>query len=87
MLKKEDVINKVKYQNDYDIILSNNVYPDGSGPECLKELKKIENFSIPVVINAITENARDYFINRIWFDEYIVKPLTQKKLRLFLKKY
>lgn len=84
--KKEDVINKVKYQNDYDIILSNNVYPDGSGPECLKELKKIENFSTPVVIHTITENARDYFINRIGFDEYIVKPLTQKKVKSVLEK-
>lgn len=83
---KEDVINKIKYQNDYDIIFSNNVYPDGSGPECLKELKNIENFSTPVVIHTITDNAREHFIDTIGFDEYIVKPLTQRKVKIALEK-
>ena len=82
---KEDVINKVKYENYYDIIFSNNVYPDGSGSDCLKELRSLENFSTPVIIHTITENARDYFINVIGFDEYITKPLTQSKVKYALE--
>ena len=82
---KEDVINKIKLQNDYDIIFSNNVYPDGSGPDCLKELKQIEGFSIPVVIYTITKDAREYFIDTIGFDEYIVKPLNKMKVKKALE--
>ena len=82
---KEDVINKIKLQNDYDIIFSNNVYPDGSGPDCLKELKQIEGFSIPVVIHTITKDAREYFIDTIGFDEYIVKPLNKMKVKKALE--
>lgn len=82
---KEDVINKIKNENNYDIIFSNNVYPDGSGPDCLKELKKIKGFSTPVVIHTITQDAREYFVDNIGFDEYIAKPLNQMKVKKALE--
>lgn len=80
------LVETIKYGKHYDIIFSNNVYRDGTGPECLKELKKIENFSTPVVIHTVTTNARKQFVEEIGFDEYIEKPVTQEKIKPILKK-
>ena len=64
-LTSEDVIKRIKNREKYDIIFSNNIYPDGTGPECLAKLKEIEGFNIPVVIHTITKHARHHFINEI----------------------
>ena len=82
----EYLIKKIKYGEKYDIIFSNNIYRDGTGPECLKKLKEIKGFSIPVVIHTVTKNARDNFVNEIGFDDYIEKPVTREKLMPILKK-
>lgn len=82
----EDVVDKIKYGEHYDIIFSNNIYQHGTGEECLKELKKLENFSTPVVIHTVSKDKRDYFINTVGFDEYIVKPITQDGVKEILKK-
>lgn len=82
----KDVVNKIKYGEKYDIIFSNNIYKDGTGPECLEKLKEIKDFSIPVVIHTITKDKRDYFVNEIGFDDYIYKPVTQENVKPVLKK-
>lgn len=82
----KDVVEKIKYGEKYDIIFSNNIYNDGTGPECLKELKKLQDFSIPVVIHTVSENKREYFLDEIGFDDYIVKPVTQENVKSVLKR-
>lgn len=54
--RKDDVIDRISYGTKYDIIFSNNVYPDGTGPELLKELRSYEGFSIPIVIHTVSKN-------------------------------
>ena len=66
-LSGTEVVKRVKDGEKYDIIFSNNIYRNGTGQECLKELKQIEGFNTPVVIHTLTENKRDYFVNEIRF--------------------
>lgn len=83
----EDIVDKIKHGYECDIIFTNNVYRNGgSGPSTLSKLKEIKDFDIPVVIHTISDNERKYFIDDCGFDEYIVKPLNQKKLKPILDK-
>lgn len=84
--RQDDVINRISYGNDYDIIFTNNVYPDGSGPDLLKELKSYEGFSTPVVIHTISKNQREYFEDYLGFDGYIEKPVSPDDLKPILEK-
>lgn len=83
--RQDDVINRLSYGNDYDIIFTNNVYPDGSGPELLNELKSFEGFSTPVVIHTISKNQKEYFVDYLGFDGYIEKPVTPDDLKPILE--
>ncbi len=83
--KKEDVIQRVKYQNNYDVIFTNNLYRDGSGPECLKELKELKNFSTPVIIHTVDMGKEEHFVKGLGFNGYIEKPVTQEKVKKVLK--
>lgn len=85
-LSGKEIVKRIRDKEKYDIIFSNNIYQNGTGEECLKELKKIENFNIPVVVHTITQNARDKFVNEIGFDDYIVKPVTKEKIKPVLKR-
>jgi len=42
----EKVIFKVKYEGKYDIIFSNNIYPHGTGKDCLNQLKKTSRHQV-----------------------------------------
>ena len=85
-LSGKEIVKRIKDKEKYDIIFSNNIYQNGTGEECLKELKKIENFNIPVVVHTITQNARYKFVNKIGFDDYIEKPVTKEKIKPILKR-
>ena len=80
------LVDKIKYGEKYDIIFSNNIYRDGTGPECLKKLKKVKGFSTPVIVHTITKDARNHFINGVGFDDYIEKPVTKENLVPVLEK-
>lgn len=85
--KGEDIVEKIKYGEKYDIIFSNRIYRHGmDGSECLKELRKLSNFSTPIVIHTISKDMKDYFVDTIGFDDYIEKPVTQEKLIPVLEK-
>ena len=85
-LSGKELVRKIKDKEKYDIIFSNNIYQNGTGEECLKELKEIEDFNIPVVIHTITKNARYQFVDEIGFDDYIEKPVTKENVKPVLKR-
>ncbi len=64
-LSGKEVVKRIKDGEKYDIIFTNNIYRNGTGQECLEELKQIKGFDTPVVIHTLTENRRDYFVNKI----------------------
>lgn len=81
------LIKKIEYGEKYNIIFSNNIYKDGTGPECLKRLKEIKGFSIPVIVHTITKDARKHFVSEIGFDDYIEKPITKESTLPVLEKF
>ena len=82
--RKDDIIDRITFGTRYDIIFSNNIYPDGTGPELLKELKSFEGFSIPIIIHTVSKDQKDYFVNTVGFNGYIEKPVSVEKLKPIL---
>lgn len=76
-----DIIDRIKVGNEYDIIITNNVYPQGeSGQKVLNTLKADKNFKTPIVILTVDQDARDIYLKR-GFDEYIQKPIDEEKIK------
>ena len=76
-----DVIDRVNTGNEYDIIITNNVYPKGeSGQQVLDTLKEDTDFKIPIVILTVDQNARNIYLDK-GFDEYIEKPISEEKIK------
>lgn len=77
-----EIIERIKNNEKYDLIISNNIYNTGhcDGPETLMRLREIDNFNIPVIVLTVSDGKRDMFVNGYGFDEYIVKLLTQEKI-------
>ncbi len=83
-----DIVEKIKHGYKCDIIFTNNYYEFGfSGLKTLRELKKLPGFNIPVVIHTVSSQKRAYFIDYCGFDEYVLKPLNQDKIKPILDKF
>ena len=79
-----ECLTKIKEENqNYDIILMDIMMPVMNGAETLKELKKITNFSIPVI--ALTADAlagAEEKYKKEGFMEYLSKPFTKEQLQV-----
>ena len=82
-----ECIDKVKSGEEYDVILMDIMMPKMSGEECFKELKKIDDYNIPVI--ALTadaiEGAREKYLD-LGFIDYIAKPFTKDQIKEKLDK-
>lgn len=74
-----DILDRVKDGNKYDLIITNNTYSNGESGKKVLELKKDKDFSIPIVVLTVRHNSRMEFLSA-GFDEYIEKPLDEKKV-------
>lgn len=81
-----DIIDRVKDGNDYDLIITNNTYSNGESGEKVLELKEDKDFSIPIVVLTVRHNSRMEFLSA-GFDEYIEKPLDEKKVMNVFTKF
>ena len=74
--------------NNYDLILLDQMMPNMSGVDTLKELKKNKSFDTPVIVltaDAI-EGKKDEYLNE-GFDGYLSKPIEIDTLTDILKKH
>ena len=81
-------IDKIQNGESYDMILLDDMMPRMSGSETLVQLKKIPDFSIPVVMltaNAI-EGMKEEYLKK-GFDDYLAKPISRKELYRVLSQY
>lgn len=82
-----ECIEKVKTIT-YDLILMDDMMPNMSGTETLKELKKNPEFNTPVI--ALTANAlvgmRENYLKE-GFLEYLAKPIEKEELEKCLKHF
>lgn len=83
-----EIIERIKNNESYDLIISNNIYNTGhcNGPETLMRLRELDNFNIPVIVLTVSKDKRDMFVNGYGFDEYMEKLLTQDKVMETLPK-
>lgn len=78
----------IKANNEFDLILMDDMMPIMRGSETLQRLNKLENFNIPVI--ALTANAvsgmREQYLEQ-GFKDYLAKPIDKEELKKVLKKY
>ncbi len=84
----QECIEMVKKGEKFDLILLDQMMPQLSGIETLKELKKDSNFKTPVVVltaDAIVGVKEQYL--KEGFDNYLSKPIDAKELKSILEQY
>ena len=80
-----NMYNRLKNGEKYDVIFTNNVYNDGTGPELVKELKQLAGFITPVIIHTISNEPVDKFL-KLGFDGCLKKPIKQTETIEILNK-
>lgn len=77
-----EVIERIKNNEKYDLIITNNIYDQGNydGRDVLAELRNIKDFNIPIIVLTVSSGKRNEFVNIFGFDEYMTKLLTQEKV-------
>jgi len=74
--------------NNYNLILLDDMMPKMNGKETLKKLKKNKEFKTPVVVltaNAISGMKEKYL--ELGFDDYLAKPIEKEELIKKLNKF
>ena len=82
-----ECLEKVKVGNEYDLILMDIMMPNMNGEVTLENLKKIDNFSIPVIAltaDALADSESKY--KGEGFTDYIAKPFKKEQIKEKLDK-
>ncbi len=83
-----ECLEKIKSGEKFDLIFMDDLMPEMSGIETLKELKNIEGFSTPVIVltaNSISNNKEKYL--KAGFKDYLPKPIVKEELNHILENY
>lgn len=85
----DEGIAKIIEDNTYDLVLLDDMMPDKSGTETLKELKEtFSDYKTPTV--ALTANAivgmKEKYLEA-GFDDYLAKPIEKDELKRVLNKF
>lgn len=84
----EECIDLVKEQNNFDLILMDQMMPGLDGTTTMNKLKEIENFNTPIVVltaDAMEGQKEKYIASG--FNDYISKPIDKVELSRVLKKF
>ena len=77
-----ECLEKIKNGNRYDLILMDIMMPVMSGETCIKELKQIPNFKIPVIaLTADAISGAEEKYKSIGFIDYLSKPFTKDQIK------
>ncbi len=84
----QECIERVHANRAYKIIFLDIMMPQMKGPEVVSRLKKIENFSIPVVALTadVISGLEEKYLEQ-GFDDCMSKPILEEDLYFMLKKY
>lgn len=88
VLSGKECLELINSDEQFDLILLDQMMPDMDGVETLKQLKKIDNFSTPVIVltaDAIVGVKEKYL--SVGFNDYLSKPINVDELNEILKKY
>lgn len=84
----QECIDTIKNNQNFDLILLDQMMPNMNGTETLHKLKDIKNFNIPVIVltaDAIVGKKEEYLNEG--FDDYLSKPIEIDTLTDILKKH
>ena len=83
-----ECIDRIKQEEEYDIIFMDHKMPDLDGMEAMKVIKGLEGYKIPKIVvltaNAVT-GAKEYYKNE-GFDDYLSKPIDVNELDKVIKR-
>lgn len=83
-----ECIDRIKREEEYDIIFMDHKMPDLDGMEAMKVIKSLEGYKIPKIVvltaNAVT-GAKEYYKNE-GFDDYLSKPIDVNELDKIIKR-
>ena len=84
----QECIDHIKEQNNFDLILMDQMMPGIDGTETMKKLKEIEGFNTPIVVLTADamQGQREKYLES-GFDDYISKPIDKSELSRVLKKF
>lgn len=84
----QECIDKIKNGEIYDLILMDDMMPNMTGVETLKNLKQLDYFNIPTI--ALTANAisgmREKYL-KDGFNDYLSKPIDKQELIIIIQKF
>lgn len=85
----DEGIEKIIQNNSFDLVLLDDMMPEKSGVETLKELKdNLSDYKTPTV--ALTANAivgmKEKYLD-LGFDDYLAKPIEKEELQRILNKF
>ena len=84
----EECIELIKEQNNFDLILMDQMMPGLDGISTMNKLKELEGFNTPIVVltaDAMEGQKEKYLANG--FADYISKPIDKSELSRVLKKF
>lgn len=84
----QECLDKINNNEEFDLILLDDMMPKMSGTLTLEKLKENENFKTPVVVltaNAISGMKEQYLSKG--FDDYLSKPIEKGELIRVIKKF
>ena len=88
LLSGEELLELLKKDKKFDIILLDDMMPKMSGTEAFNKIKEDNLYEGPIVAltaNALTGEKEKYL--EIGFDDYLAKPIEKIELNRVLKKY
>ncbi len=83
----EECISRINNGEQYDVVLLDDMMPNKSGTETMKELKE-NGYKVPIVVltaNAM-EGQKEKYLEK-GFDDYLGKPIERKELSRVINKY
>lgn len=75
--------------NNYDLIIADDMMPEMSGTEMMKKLKNNTDFKIPIIVltgNTEIPNAKEHYLNE-GFDDFLGKPINSQEMDRVLVKF
>ena len=83
-----DCISKIKNHEIFDLIFMDDMMPELSGVDTLRNLRTIEGFNTKVIV--LTANSSNGIKTKYiddGFDDYLAKPINKDELSKILNKY
>lgn len=78
----DEIVEKIKQNENYDVIFSNNIYRGDTGETLVNRLKQLPDFDTPVILHSVSDDI----LYKSLFDGFLSKPIKQNETLALLTK-